>query len=62
MEEDQGIWLGLISEDPAALMASAVFLVTPTVADYMGISLFLAHVQAPSGFNSLLRRHIRSVT
>ena len=52
MEEDQDTWLGLISEDLSALTASAVFLVTPTVADYMDISLLLAHTHASSGFNS----------
>lgn len=40
---DEDVRLGLISEDLSALTASAVFLVTPTVGDYMGISLFLAH-------------------
>lgn len=48
MEDDQGIWLELISEDLSALMASEVFL----VADYMDISPLLAHTHAPSGFNT----------
>lgn len=48
---DEDVRLGLISEDLSALTASAVFLVTPTVGDYMGISLFLAHTSPSSGFN-----------
>lgn len=48
VEDDQGIWLELISEDLSALMASEVFL----VADYMDISPLLAHTHAPSGFNT----------
>lgn len=44
--------MGLVSEDLSALMASAVFLVTPAAGDYMEVSLLSAQTRAQPGFNS----------
>lgn len=52
MEEAQDTCMGLSLEDPSALTASAVLLVSSTVAVCVDISLFLARTHAPSGFNS----------
>lgn len=52
VEEAQDTCLGLSLEGLSALMASAVFLVSSTVAVHVDISLFLAHTHEPSGLNS----------
>lgn len=52
VEEAQDTCLGLSLEGLSALMASAVFLISSTVAVCVDISLVFAHTHEPSGLNS----------